>query len=190
MKWSLLFFTLPCLPVSAATVSVPLGSTLGGTNTATSLFTADITNRTGLTLGLPILVSFDVPPLFGGFQLRLPGTGTFRDTFTITAVLGSQTASTSATIVLANPPLVFSWPASMTFAPFSLTVPWETDLTILSITVLQEARIEGDPGNSISIAGGGSTMTITTQSVPEPSACLLAASAFLLAAGRKRESAA
>lgn len=199
MKRSVLFiiFILTCLPVAAATFvfnpgANPLGGSAPGVPSASgnTLFTYNINNRSDLVAGLPIRVTFDMPQLAGGYSLWAQSNGTFRDAFTITALLGSETVSVSSTFEapFTGAPPGGSTLGSMTVVfngPFSLTVPWETDLTALSIMLNQQASVDGE-GNGITLAGGAGPMTIATQSVPEPSAPILAASAGLLTAGRRR----
>ncbi|HWB07569.1 MAG TPA: hypothetical protein VG796_31390 [Verrucomicrobiales bacterium] len=178
MKWTLLFFIFPCLlpalTASAATVLLRVATTFapgsnpneGATN---SLFSADLSDTTGLTPGLPILVTFSAPPLFGGYDLLLQTPNpTFRDTITISSVLGGVAAQTSTVFTIPNAQDFAAWPAH-SFQPFSITVPWGTNLSAVPVTVSQALSVDG-AGNGITLAGGASDMTITTQSVPEPSA--------------------
>jgi hypothetical protein len=185
MKWFLLFFLLPCLPVSAATFLANLNS--GNTHSppgtqlfvGEGVFTFDINDRSDLVAGLPIHVTFNPSQFFGNIGVIMgTSSGIFRDVITITAILGGETAFVSTTFVGTVGPPGFLM-INPDFAPFSLTVPWESDLTALVLSMGHDGSIDGD-GNRIWSGGGISTVTITTQSVPEPSVGFVVVYAGLL----------
>jgi hypothetical protein len=202
MRWSLCVFLFSCLPVRAATFVIDSGFGSGVIGSGTppgvpsgvdeKLFTYDINNRSDLIAGLPIRVTFQVGQFTAPLIVWLSSPGTFQAAFTVTAVLGGVSNS----IVSSTYTQVFptAMPGGQTPAgflqgsfaePFSLTVPWTADLTNLSMIVKEEASISGAE-NGILFAGGGGLLTITTQSVPEPSAAGLATLAVLAAAGRRK----
>src|SRR5436190_10472485 len=175
MKWTLVFFILPCLPAPAATIVALLDSHAAGASVGSQLFVGgtllpfDISDRSDLIPGLPILVSFTPSPFFGGITLQTGTSGTFRDVITIAAILGGQTDSVSSTFVAASGPSGIIVRAD--FAPFSLTVPWVTNLAMLSMSLTHDGSVDGN--GIITWGGGVSNVTIATQSVPEPSAAAL-----------------
>src|SRR5436190_6354199 len=198
MQWSLSLLFLTCLPPGAASFlfSNQFGSNVIGSPgapgapapaTGDMLFTFDINDRSDLVAGLPIHVTFTVQTFQApAYTVWVESTGTFRDTFTVTAVLGGQTGSVMSNtheslFTAAASPQVMPGPGpffTATFpGPFSLTVPWDTDLTALSVKVTQTITFDG-AGNGILFAGAGGPLNVTTQSVPEPGPC-----ASLLAAG-------
>jgi hypothetical protein len=191
-----------CVRTQAATIEINsgFGSNLVGSPppgvasvTDDKQFTYNINDRSDLTPGLPILVTFNVPQLSAQtYSVWVQNTGTFRDTFTVSALLGGSTGSVISSTHVSlfqgsgtgtNVP---GGMLSVTFpGPFSFTVPWETDLTALSMTVRQMASIDG-AGNGITMAGAGGLLTITTQSVPESSVGILAAAAGMLLIGKRK----
>jgi hypothetical protein len=194
----LLVSILPCGLSQAASTAVSLETAYSGAATF-SINTSDSATRnlgdlTGLTPGQSIQVEFaqSDPVFWEGYfyypagELTLTWTATVEVnidgnifSFTDTWTLGPQTVEDG------GPAGVYGFQFGPEAGSHAFVVPWGTDLSDITITLRDLTSIEGGYLTDSSMAISG---TLTTSSVPEPSAALfsiLLPAALLLRRRRK-----
>jgi hypothetical protein len=149
---------------------------------STASITVDLSNLTGLTPGADIKITFSTAdPLFWvGMWRADAGQVTLNYDATFTLTVGSHAVSSSPAWSPFGPVEfdglfipVAGWEMGPVPASFSLAVPWGTDLSNVTIALTDRISITG-PNAGIENSGLSlNSLTLTTTSIPEPSAAIL-----------------
>ena len=185
-------------PLQAASVSVPPLQT-GGLPSANGLeihssadHSVDLSNKSGLTPGQNILVTLaasDAPIYYSSFQ-PTGGAFSYNVTETLSLIIGGNTFFSSVVISVfaanvipdSGTSHVVGFQIGDLFDVVAVSVPWNTDLSAVTVRLSQDGIISGGyfVGNNASgvdglIAGGTRLQNLSMQltSVPEPGALLL-----------------
>jgi hypothetical protein len=189
MKFPILLALLP-LPSSAATVNVGSLQTsfavatipprLASVNQSTSI-TIDLSDLTGLSPGSGIDITFTTANELYWEGLFGADDGDLTLNFHCQLTLSAGAFSTSTGITWSLGPVPFEDPGSSvigySFGPVptshTLTVPWATDLSAVSLTLTDLFSLSGNNPYVVESKLQLPAATLTTSSVPEPSAAFL-----------------
>ena len=184
-------------PLQAASVFVPPLQT-GGLPSANGLeihsstdHSVDLSNKSSLTSGQNILVTLaasEAPIYYSSFQ-PTGGAFSYQVTETLSLIIGGQTFSSSVVISMFAADVtpapgtshVVGYQIGDFFDVVAVSVPWNTDLSAVTVRLSQDGIISGGffaGSNSVGvdglIAGGTRLQNLALQltSVPEPTALL------------------
>jgi hypothetical protein len=142
--------------------------------------TIDLSDLSGLVPGQDIQISFTTGEglYWEGGAYAEEGDLTLQWQALLTITVGAHTASTTEAWSFGPVPWIGGAFVGYEFGPtpggFSLIVPWGTDLSSVSLTLTDQLSVDGVAGRVLHSSLSVTDSTLTTTSIPEPSAGLLA----------------